>query len=496
MNNRYLQNKYSWMKHYDFIMLDSLAILFAFTCVYILKFRNIGFLFSVEWRQILFVELILNLMIIFFSAPFSGILRRYGTEEFLSTALQTLYNLFFCSILLYALKIGANYSRTVILGGYGMYFILSLTFRMIRKKEIRAQLANAQGDLKRRIFVIGNRVSMPQMLRSIHSEFFGAYTIQGVCLTEGQVGEHITADLDVLDEHDNVKRISITYDNVADLDGFVQYILDHDIDEVFVGTDPTMVSPANYQVLFDNGILVHLDIQTMVGITTNNQFISTVGTYKALSLDGFSFNGQQVMYFMVKRAFDVVFGVVGVVAMLPLMALVKLFNLVTGDCKPIFYTQTRIGLNGKPFKMYKFRSMVHNADEILRELLEEESYRKEWEENQKFEHDPRITKMGNFLRKTSLDEIPQFINVLKGDMSLIGPRPLVPGELQMHNGLQLYNLVKPGITGWWGCNGRSNTTYDERLELEYYYVKNCSLYLDVLCILKTIVVILKQDGAK
>lgn len=496
MNNRYLQNHFNWVKHYDFMLLDMLAIFIAFACVYVLKFKDLGFLFSVEWRRILIVELLLNLLIIFFSAPFSGILRRYGAEETLSTALQTLYNLFACSILLYALKIGEDYSRTVILGGYGVYFLLSLIFRMLRKWQIRARLDRIQFVTKKRIFVVGDREDMPQMLRSIHSEFLREYTVEGVCLTKGLVGEHITTELDVLDEHDYVKRVSISYDNVTDLDGFVQYVLDYGIEEVFIGTIPTAIPAESYKKLIDNGVLVHLNIQSMVGITTSHQFVSTLGTYKALSLDGFSFSGQQVMYIMVKRVFDVAFGIVGVIAMLPLMLIVKVSNLATGDMKPIFYKQTRIGLNGKPFKMYKFRSMVPNADEILQVLLKDESYRKEWEENQKFEKDPRITKIGNFLRKTSLDEIPQFINVLKGEMSLIGPRPLVPGELQMHAGLQLYNHVKPGITGWWGCNGRSNTTYDERLELEYYYVKNCSFYLDLLCILKTIVVLLKRDGAK
>ena len=111
-------------------------------------------------------------------------------------------------------------------------------------------------------------------------------------------------------------------------------------------------------------------------------------------------------------------------------------------------------------------------------------------------NDPRITKIGRHLRRTSLDEFPQFINVLKGDMSLVGPRPLVEGELTDHNGRTLYNRVKPGITGWWACNGRSNINYRERQELEYYYVKNFSLYLEILCIVRSALAVLKRDGAQ
>ena len=140
--------------------------------------------------------------------------------------------------------------------------------------------------------------------------------------------------------------------------------------------------------------------------------------------------------------------------------------------------------------------MVPDADRILRELLEDEKYKAEWEANQKLSDDPRITKTGRLLRKTSIDELPQIINVLKGEMSLVGPRPLVPGELEAHGGMKLYQQVKPGITGWWGCNGRSNINYRERLELEYYYVKNYSIYLDFLCVLRTVFSILKREGAE
>ena len=139
---------------------------------------------------------------------------------------------------------------------------------------------------------------------------------------------------------------------------------------------------------------------------------------------------------------------------------------------------------------------VTDADKQLKILLQDEKYRKEWEENQKFANDPRITKLGRILRKTSLDELPQMINILLGDMSLVGPRPLVQGELEQHDGLKLYQRVKPGITGSWGCNGRSNIEYRERLELEYYYVKHCSLYLDLLCIFRTMFAVIKKDGAQ
>lgn len=207
---------------------------------------------------------------------------------------------------------------------------------------------------------------------------------------------------------------------------------------------------------------------------------------------------KQTAFFGIKRGFDIVVSLVGCIVLLPLMIIVKISNMISGDYNPIFYKQKRIGKNGKLIYIYKFRSMVPNADEVLQELLEKSPERKkEWEENQKLENDPRITKMGNILRKTSLDEIPQMINVLKGDMSLIGPRPLIEGELDSHNGNhQIYENVRPGITGWWACNGRSATTYEERLDLEYYYVQNMSLSLDIKCIIKTVLAVIKKDGAK
>lgn len=202
-------------------------------------------------------------------------------------------------------------------------------------------------------------------------------------------------------------------------------------------------------------------------------------------------------YLFIKRTFDIICAIIGCLLMLPIAIIVKISYLLTGDFKSIFYQQKRVGKDGKLIGIYKFRSMVYNADEALKEMLKDPKYKKEWDENQKFENDPRITKVGNILRKTSLDELPQFINVLINDMSLIGPRPLVEGELDSHKGNhELYESVKPGITGWWACNGRSATTYKKRLELEYYYVKNRSLLLDIKCIFKTIEAVIFKTGAK
>ena len=206
---------------------------------------------------------------------------------------------------------------------------------------------------------------------------------------------------------------------------------------------------------------------------------------------------KRVIYFTIKRLFDILFSIIGIILMIPIMIIIKIIYMCTGDFSSMFYSHERIGKDGKVFKLYKFRTMVPNADEVLKKLLKHKKYRREWQKNHKLEDDPRITKVGKFLRKSSLDELPQFINVLKNDMSLIGPRPLVEGELEKYHGkAKIYQSIKPGITGWWACNGRSDTTYKRRLELEYYYVKNCSILMDIAVVFLTIKAVLFKTGAK
>ena len=203
-------------------------------------------------------------------------------------------------------------------------------------------------------------------------------------------------------------------------------------------------------------------------------------------------------YLFIKRLFDIVCSLFGVLLLIPIMIVIKVISIISGDFNSIMYSQERIGMDGKVFYLYKFRTMVPNADKILEQTLNgSQELKLEWIQNQKLENDPRITKVGKIIRKLSIDEVPQFVNILMGDMSLIGPRPLVKGELDDHDGNHdIYESVKPGITGWWACNGRSATTYEKRLELEYYYVNNRSLLMDIKCILGTVKAVIKRDGAK
>ena len=199
----------------------------------------------------------------------------------------------------------------------------------------------------------------------------------------------------------------------------------------------------------------------------------------------------------VKRLIDICGAIVGIIILIPVTAVVAVVNFICKDYGPLFYSQDRIGKDGKHFKMYKFRSMVVGADEILKKLLaENEDLRKEFEATRKLQNDPRITKAGKILRKTSLDEFPQFINVLKGEMSLVGPRAVIDDEIEYFGKHKEEVLsVKPGITGYWAANGRSNTSYDERVEMETYYANNVSIPLDIKILFKTVISVIKKEGA-
>ena len=198
-----------------------------------------------------------------------------------------------------------------------------------------------------------------------------------------------------------------------------------------------------------------------------------------------------------KRPFDIGFSIFAIGVSLPITIPIAIAIKLT-DGGNIIYGHERVGKDGKKFKVLKFRSMYMDADKKLKEILKNDPKAKEeWAKTFKLKNDPRITPIGKFLRKTSLDELPQFINVLKGEMSIVGPRPVVEEELIKYykDKAKMYKSVKPGVTGYWQVEGRSDTDYNERIEMDEYYVNNQSFLLDLKIILKTIKVMFSGKGA-
>ncbi|CAH5638023.1 UDP-glucose:undecaprenyl-phosphate glucose-1-phosphate transferase [Klebsiella pneumoniae] len=198
---------------------------------------------------------------------------------------------------------------------------------------------------------------------------------------------------------------------------------------------------------------------------------------------------------ILKRTFDIV-GALGIILLLSPL-LIYISRKVRKDGGTAIYGHERVGKGGKPFKCLKFRSMVVNSKEVLEELLANDpEVKAEWDATFKLKNDPRITSIGHFLRRTSLDELPQLFNVLKGEMSLVGPRPIITAELERYNDeVDYYLLSKPGMTGLWQVSGRSDVDYDTRVYLDAWYVKNWSMWNDIAILFKTINVVLKKDGA-
>ncbi len=214
--------------------------------------------------------------------------------------------------------------------------------------------------------------------------------------------------------------------------------------------------------------------------------------------DSTKVNNKHIVYHIVKRTFDFVFSFIGCLFLLPLSIIIKIAYMLSGDFHSIFYTQERIGKDGKIFKLYKYRSMIVGADEVLNELLKKDkALAREYKLNKKLENDPRITKAGKIIRRSSIDELPQLINILKGEMSFVGNRPYLPRE-KKDMGVYYKDIIKtvPGLTGFWQVSLRSRGTFEDRLKMEKYYSNHNGLRFDTSIFFKTFSVVFGCKGAK
>lgn len=383
----YIKGKYNWLKHVDFMVIDLLALVCSFSVSYYLKFEKLQWWIEEEWQLLLLSLCLLDLVVTFLDSRFSGVLRRRLYKDIIVSALHVLYMIACTSFAFYIFKVGSSFSREMLIVMYVCYYFVGVITRYIWRKII----CKRRVSKKKNLYVVCNSDEKNEIIAHLLEDDMESFQIVGT----------------------------------STKDGFLEDLLTVGAKEVFIALNPGCISQETYEKLIANGIGIHMNIESVIGFQTEEQLVTRVGLYKTLSVGVFSFTPRQMFYISIKRVFDILCGMIGLVVLIPLSLVVKVAYLSKGDKKSIYYTQDRVGKDGRIIKIYKFRSMVANADEVLQEMLKEERYRKEWEETQKFENDPRITKVGNFLRKTSLDEIPQLINVLKGEMSLVGEQDII-----------------------------------------------------------------------
>ncbi len=467
------ESKYSWLKHLDFIVIDILSWIVCYIISYYNKFNSFDFInFEFNGTRIYAYVFILGIVIYFLmgiiTSVYSGVLNRDFFNEVKASSTLAIVSALFTIVLLYICKVSHYFSREILITSYLSYILVSSIIKSTYRWALKSGKLKSFNYKQNNIVVVSTSNDLDTVIKNVKD------------------GDHLSA-INI------IKSFSV---DKEDSKSIYDFVMGNNVNEVFFSCDPSLIDKNVLKDLINNNIGVHISIRSIFDFYPDNTYVSNMGTYHTIGAGLYTFSGKQVLYLSFKRFMDILVSLIGIIFLLISMIVVKFANLCTGDRGKLFYKHVRVGKDGKRFELYKFRSMYEDADKRLATLLLDEKYKKEWEQFQKIEDDPRITKVGKVLRKTSLDELPQFINILKGDMSLVGPRPLVPGELEAHGGIKLYEQVKPGLTSWWAVNGRSHINYEDRLELEYYYVKNTSLWLDIRCLFKTFLAVLKKEGAR
>lgn len=374
-------------------------------------------------------------------------------------------------------KIGASVSRTVVI----LLGILSMVLFPLFRTALKRRLIGA-GLLKRRVLILGANETGLIALNALMGEPNLGYEVVGF-LDDGPRETGATlAGYKIHHRLDQVERYLVA----CDIHDVVIALPDRDKD--LLNSLVTRLQHKAASVLYFpdySGIAV---IGTEIRHFFHDQaFALEIKNNLAEPLNAYT-----------KKVFDVVVGILlFLVLSVPLLVISLLIRATSPG--PAIYRQLRSGKNGTMFLCYKFRTMYRDADTRLKEILAADGQaREEWEQYRKLTEDPRITPLGRFLRSTSLDELPQIINVLRGEMSLVGPRPVTGEEIEQHykENADLCFSVLPGITGLWQVSGRSNTSYDYRISLDSWYVRNWNLWLDIVILLKTVYVVVKKEGAR
>ena len=466
----YRDEKRSWMKHLDFTILDMLMMELALILAYGWRFEH-AWLFNHElYVRIAVIALLIDVCVVFFSEAYTGILRRNKYQELRSTVTHCAVVWGGVLVYMYATKTSVEYSRQMLFVFLGLFIILSYFSRVVLKRVIRKRKLEDQN--KAWMLVVADTHTVEQCLNEIAHDKYTDFKVSGV----------VVIDKDMRGQ--TIQGIPV----VASADTFMEYLRTNVVDEVFINGNTRSSSEALAAEMVELGITAHISLINTKQMGPNRR-IENYGSFIVLTSSMHIANARQLF---VKRLMDIAGGIVGLA--LTAIAFVIFAPIIKIQSPgPVFFKQVRIGKNGRRFNFYKFRSMCPNAEAKLDDLLDQ---------NEmdgpvfKIKDDPRITRVGKFIRKTSIDELPQLWNILKGDMSIVGPRPALPREVEQYGDYEKQRLyVTPGLSCYWQiAPHRNDLSFEEWMDLDVKYVKERSFWVDWKIIFKTFKVCLLGHG--
>ena len=480
----YRRDTKSWLKHFDFMVLDLVVLQIAFVLSYALHHDWKNPYAEPLYANMSIFLMLCDLLIIFFTEPFRNVLKRGYYREMEALVQQAVFVELFAVLYLFAQKVGGEYSRVSMLLMGILYVLIGYITRICWKQILKKTRRTGN----RSLLIVCDQSNAVKTIQNIRDNNYGIYRIAGLVLTD--------------DGFEGMEIGGIPV--VADLSSASVYAQKNWVDEVFVSLPEGAQIPNRLMDDFvEMGVTVHLDLSQITHMPGRVQIVEKVGSFTVLTS---SMNYATTKQALLKRTMDIAGGLVGCL-MCGVLFLFVAPAIYISSPGPIFFTQERIGKNGKHFKMYKFRSMYMDAEERKKELLAQNRHGGAL--MFKLDFDPRIignkilpdgtrkTGIGQFIRDTSIDEFPQFFNVLKGDMSLVGTRPPLISEFeayQQHHRARM--SVKPGITGMWQVSGRSEITdFEEVVRLDTKYINEWSIGLDIKILLQTVATVLKREGS-
>lgn len=372
--------------------------------------------------------------------------------------------------------------RYLILISFIMFFVDILASRMLR--------AVFRNLLSKKTLVVGTSETAYRFAKIANNNHFAITEVVG--FIDLNDDDHFDQHYEVAEElyYNRDKHKVFNYKDFDDV------VWENEIDQVVIGESD--LSNHDLNMILNRSSQLVPSVKYMPEDYNLVNFSTEIQDFDGILLIATSKDTPSFFDRFWKRFFDIIAGLIGCVINIPIALFVVISNRRNGDRDPIIFKQQRIGRNGKTITVYKYRTMVVDAEEQLEKMMAEDpQIKEEYEKNKKLRYDPRITKSGAFLRRNSLDEWPQFFNVLKGDMSLVGPRPyLLREKKDMGSYYDTIVKSKPGITGMWQANGRSDLSFEERCKLDVYYYKNWNLWLDIVIVFKTLQALLTHKGAR